>query len=108
MRPFVSFSNLVKNIYGWDRGSRVCVVGGAQDKIVTIPIAMQLAANIRAAAVEEAKKKSTGSLSSVDLSKDAQSLVTFAVVEKGPHHFQNDLCREKAAEIVLGFLEELD
>ena len=108
MRPFVSFSNLVKNISGWDRGSRVCVIGGAEDKIVTVPIARQLAADIRAAAIEEVKKESTGSLSSVDLSKDAQSLVTFAVVEKGPHHFQNDLCREEAAKLVLDFLENLD
>ena len=105
MKPFVSFSRIVQNIVGWGRSSRVCVIAGAQDKIVSVPIAKTMADCIQDAFEQSATRKKLDGLSD---QKGSKSAVDFIVVRNGPHHFQNDLMREEAAGQVLAFLQDLD
>ena len=102
MKPFVSFSRLVQHISGWGSGRRICVVAGAEDKIVSPDIAKTNAQLMRDAVREltEAKKIETAE-------KDEDDGVEFVVVEKAPHHLQNDVTREDAAREVLRFLQQL-
>ena len=86
MRPFVSFSRIVRNITGWRRGgNRICVVAGALDKIVSVNIARNMADSIGAAVVEQASNKKVDYQPSVE--KQAGTGVDFLVVKDGPHHF---------------------
>ena len=100
----MSFSNIVKNVMGWERGSRVCVVAGREDKIVSVPIAQKTAELLKAAVREQRQGKKLEGPADDEEGEDG---VSFVVVEKGPHHFQNDLVREDAARQVLEFLHVL-
>lgn len=102
MKPFVSFRRIIQNVRGWTKGSRICVVAGAQDKIVSVPICQTLAGHLRTAVKEQSENKKIDITSGSD-----DNGVELVVVEKGPHHFQNDLVRDDAAGKVLDFLNAL-
>ena len=97
---FVSFARLVQNISGWGRGSRVCVIVGAEDRIVRPPIAKTNAVLIRAAVEDPADRRKVEGLNGDDP-------VSFVVVKGAPHHLQNDVTKDDAAAKVLEFLKQL-
>ena len=107
LRPFVSWTRIVQSISGWSRGSRICVVAGAQDVIVTVPIARTMAEFLRQAVRQLVSSHKLDALPSSTKREADRNGVEFLVVEKGPHHFQNDLVREDAARQVLTFLKRL-
>lgn len=103
MKPFVSWSRIIQNICGWGLGSRVCVVGGKDDKIVSVSIAKANAFYLKEAFGEQVKRRKVDGMTGAAV----EDAIRFIVVEKAPHHLQNDLCREDAARQVLEFLNGL-
>jgi pimeloyl-ACP methyl ester carboxylesterase len=102
MRSFVSFPRVVQNITGWNRGSRICVVAGTQDKLMGVVLIEKLADCLRAAVKENAADKK------IDSPKDVEEGVKLVIVRDAGHHLQNDSVWGDGARQLLEFFEALN
>ena len=101
VRSFLSFPRVVQNITGWNRGDRVCVVAGTEDKLMGVALMEKLSGCFREAVKEHAADKK------IDIPEDVEEGVRFITIKGAGHHLQNDLVWEEGARQVLGFLEAL-
>ncbi|KAL9034319.1 MAG: hypothetical protein Q9180_005474 [Flavoplaca navasiana] len=118
MRPFISFQRILQNVAGaGKRGTHVCIMAGGDDKLVDVNMSEKLATIFRNAleGLKETKK--------VDVYEDAagdagESIINMSctstshavrlvILEKAPHHFQNDVHWDVGAKQLLAFTDEL-
>ena len=118
MRSFVSFPRMVQSILGWDRGERVCVVAGTEDKLMGVALTHKLVGCYREVLTKFATDKKNDLPKNLEIdvhghdspssSMDRGAGVRFVTIKGAGHHLQNDLVWEEGAKQVLHFLEALD
>ena len=101
MRSFVSFPRIGQNITGWNRGCRICVVAGTQDKLMGVVLMEKLAGCFRTAVKKNVVNKK------IEIPEDVEEGVKFVIVKGAGHHLQNNLFWEDSTRQLLEFLEAL-
>lgn len=115
MKPFTSFPRILSQITGWDKGnsSRVLVLRGEYDILMTLPVMQRLANAFRTTLrqlVEEkkidAKKEYVPVAGPSGEDVDADGVRSCVVPDAG-HHMQNDVGWEVGANKLLDFYRQL-
>lgn len=109
-RPFVNVHNILQGIVDWGTSDRVMVLGGENDKLVTMSIMRRVAGTYRSAfgdLVEskkiEAESKGLRTQGEDNFGKG----VTHATIPSAGHHTQNDEPWVVGAKKILSFYEQL-
>jgi len=116
-KGFVSVPNIIKNISGWGSGSsRIMVIAGEEDKLMSIQLMKQMAADYREG-IEALSRDKKIDLSPSNYSpppdaiknikEQRQGGVTMVIVGGAGHHLQNDVQSDQAAQALESFLLEL-
>ncbi|QDS73337.1 hypothetical protein FKW77_006648 [Venturia effusa] len=107
---FVNFQNVLKRISGKGHGSRILILAGERDRLVSLDIAKREAEEYRSVFRELAKTNRLKAEVDDVVEEEGESTgcgVQFRVVDGAGHHFMNDLMWEEGAEKLLDFYEQL-
>ncbi|TID25750.1 alpha beta hydrolase fold protein [Venturia nashicola] len=108
---FTNFQNVLKRISSKGHGSRILILAGQSDKLVTLDIAKREAEEYRSVFRDLAlTNRLKVEVDHVIEDEDGESTglgVQFRVVEGAGHHFMNDVMWEEGANKLLAFYEQL-
>ncbi|KAE9962730.1 hypothetical protein BLS_010074 [Venturia inaequalis] len=109
---FTNFQNVLKRISSKGHGSRILILAGQSDKLVTLDIAKREAEEYRSvfrdlALTNRLKVEVDEVVEDGEEGESEGCGVQFRVVEGAGHHFMNDVMWEEGAEKLLDFYEQL-
>jgi pimeloyl-ACP methyl ester carboxylesterase len=116
MRPFTSFPQILTQISGWGEGSssRVLVLRGEYDRLMTLPVMEKLANTFRTTFSQlvrekkiESKEETVATIPGVGGRDTEGDGVRLCVVPGAGHHMQNDVGWEVGAQKLLEFYQQL-
>jgi hypothetical protein len=115
MRQFTNPLRVVSHIIGWgSSASRILVLAGGEDRLMTLPVMQRLAGFYRDAFVRlvgekklDAKAEDVHSISPADDLDNEGNGVRLCLVPGVGHHIQNDVGWEVGAQKLLEFYEQL-
>lgn len=107
---FINFQNVLKRISGKGHGSRILILTGEQDRLVSLDIAKREADEYRSVFQDLAQTNRLKVEVDEVVEEEMESTgcgVELRIVEGAGHHFQNDVMWEEGAEKLLAFYQQL-